>query len=95
MDGTVVAAVAALAGTVVTGFAAAYGSRQASRAQREGGAITGYQTLTDELQEERRDLKEERRDLKTEVAALRAELAAKDAEIARLRLLVQQLGGTP
>lgn len=88
MDATVAAAVAVFAGTVVTGLAAVYGSRQASRAQREGGAITGYDTLTDQLQEERGELR-------TDLATTRAELAAERAESARLRLLIQQMGGAP
>lgn len=88
MSAAMVTAVAALVGAPVAGIAAVYGSRLASRAQREGGVITGFNNLTDQLQEERSDLR-------TEVATLKVELATERAESARLRLLVQQLGGTP
>ncbi|WP_272932967.1 hypothetical protein [Streptomyces sp. M2CJ-2] len=44
--------------------------------------------MTDQLQEERQELR-------TELAAVRAELAAEKAECARLRQLVQTLGGQP
>lgn len=83
-----VTALAALIGAPVTAAAAAYGSRAASRVQREGGALTGYNTLTDQLQEERKELQ-------ADLAALRLELATEKAESTRLRLLVQQLGGQP
>jgi hypothetical protein len=72
----------------VTGAVAMYGSKVAGRAQQEGNAVTGFSSLTNELQEERKELK-------TEVATLKAELAAERAESARLRLLLQQAGGTP
>lgn len=88
MDAAMVTAVAALIGAPVAGLAAVYGSRVSGRAQREGRILTGYDSLTDQLQEERRDLR-------AEVAALRADLAVEKAENARLRLVVQQLGGTP
>jgi hypothetical protein len=88
MSATMLMAVAALVGSVLTAAAAMYGSRGANRATREGGALTGYNSLTDQLQEERKELR-------TDLAAVRAELAAERLESARLRLLVQQLGGTP
>ena len=88
MDAAMVTAIAALIGGPVAAAAAMYGSRGANRAAREGSAVTGFNSLTDQLQEERADLR-------TELRTVRAELAAKDLEIARLRLLVQQLGGTP
>jgi hypothetical protein len=87
MSATMLMAVAALVGSVLTAAAAMYGSRGANRATREGGALTGYNSLTDQLQEERKELR-------TDLAAVRAELAAERLESARLRLLVQQLGGT-
>ncbi|MFD4949716.1 hypothetical protein ACFWNT_46395, partial [Streptomyces sp. NPDC058409] len=49
---------------------------------------TGFSSLTDQLQEERKELR-------SEPATLRSDLAAEKAETARLRLLVTQLGGTP
>lgn len=88
MDAAMVTAIAALIGAPVAGTAAVYGSRIAGRAQREGGVIGGYNSLTDQLQEERKELR-------ADVAALRLELATEKAEAARLRLLVRQLGGTP
>ena len=88
MSAAMLTAVAALLGSVLTAAAAMYGSRGASRATREGGALSGYNSLTDQLQEERTELR-------ADLAAVRAELAAERLESARLRLLVQQLGGTP
>lgn len=83
-----VTAIGALLASPVAAAAAVYGSRLAGRVQREGGVITGYSSLTDQLQEERIELR-------TDLAALRAELAAERAEVARLKTLVQQLGGSP
>ncbi|RKN61851.1 hypothetical protein D7231_31760 [Streptomyces klenkii] len=88
MDAAMVTAIGALLASPVAALAAVYGSRAAGRAQREGGVIGGYDSLTNQLQEERTELR-------TELAAVRAELAAERAESTRLRLLVQQLGGTP
>lgn len=88
MDGALAAALGVIGSAAVTGVAAMYGSKAAGRAQREGSAVTGFNSLTDQLQEERKELK-------TEIATLRAELAAEKAESARLRLVVQSLGGTP
>lgn len=82
-----VTAVAALVGGPLAAAAAVYGSRSATRAQREGGVIIAFSSLTDQLQEERADLRQE-------LATVRAELAAERAENARLRLLLQQLGGS-
>ncbi|MDX3353882.1 hypothetical protein PV703_11290 [Streptomyces sp. ME01-24h] len=50
--------------------------------------MNGFNSLTDQLQEERKEWK-------AEAATLRADLAAERAETARLRLLVTQLGGQP
>ncbi|MCI3272156.1 hypothetical protein [Streptomyces cylindrosporus] len=88
MDGALVAALGVIGSAAVTGAVAMYGSKVAGRAQREGNAVTGFNSLTDQLQEERKELK-------AEVAALKLELAAEKAESARLRLLVQAQGGTP
>lgn len=83
-----VAAIGSLIAGPVAALGVMYGSRGANRAAREGSAVTGFNSLTDQLQEE---LKEK----KNELAAARAELAAEKLETARLRLVVQQLGGTP
>lgn len=88
MDAAMVTAIAALIGGPVAAAAAMYGTRGANRAAREGSAVNGFSSLTNELQEERKELR-------AELATVRAELAAEKAESARLRLLVQQLGGTP
>jgi len=88
MDAAMVTAIGALLASPVAALAAVYGSRAAGRATREGGVIGGYNSLTDQLQEERAELR-------TELSAVRSDLAAEKLETARLRLLVQQLGGTP
>jgi hypothetical protein len=88
MDAAMVTAIAALIGGPVAAAAAMYGTRGATRASREGNAVTAFNSLTDQLQEERAEWKKEN-------ATLRAELAAEKLEVARLKLLVQQLGGTP
>lgn len=88
MDAAMVTALAALIAGPVAAAAAMYTGRGSNRAAQEGTAVTGFSSLTNELQEERKELR-------TEVATLKAELAAERAESARLRLLVQQLGGQP
>lgn len=88
MDAATVTALGVLGSALMAGLAAMYGSRIAGRAQREGGVIGGYNSLTDQLQEERKELR-------ADLAALRLELATEKAETARLRLLVQSLGGQP
>jgi ABC-type transport system involved in cytochrome c biogenesis permease subunit len=88
MSAAMITAIAALLGSPLVAVAAMYGSRGANRATREGGALTGYNSLTDQLQEERQELR-------TDLTTARAELATERLESARLRLLVQQLGGQP
>ena len=88
MDAATVTAIGVLGSALVAGLAAMYGSRIAGRTQREGGVIGGYNSLTDQLQEERKELR-------ADLATVRAELAAERLETARLRLLLQQLGGAP
>jgi len=88
VDAAMVTAIGALIAGPVAAAAAMYGNRGANRAAREGTAVTGFNSLTNELQEERAELKKE-------IATVRAELAAERLETARLRLLVTQLGGTP
>lgn len=87
MDAAMVTAIAALIGGPVAGAAAMYGSRHAGRAQREGGVIGGYNNLTDQLQEERKELR-------AELRTLRTELAAERMETARLKQVVKDLGGS-
>lgn len=88
MDAAMVTAVAALVAGPLTAAAAMYGHRGATRAAREGTAVTGFNSLTDQLQEERDDLR-------SQLTTMRAELAAERAEVARLKALVVQHGGTP
>lgn len=88
MDAALVTAIGALIAGPVAAGAAMYGNRGANRAAREASAVTGYNSLTDQLQEERAELR-------SDLASVRAELAAEKLESARLRLLVQQLGGSP
>lgn len=88
MDAAMMTAIAAVVVGILSAGGVMYGSRGANRAAREGNAVTGFSSLTNELQEERKELREE-------VRALRTELAAERAEVTRLKTLVQQLGGTP
>ncbi len=88
MDAAMVSALTVLISGLVAAAAAAYTGRGANRAAQEGSAVTGFNSLTDQLQEELKDKK-------TELSAARTELAAKDLEIARLRLMVERLGGSP
>ena len=88
MDAATVTALGVLGSALMAGLAAMYGSRIAGRTQQEGGVIGGYNSLTDQLQEERKELR-------ADLSALRLELATEKAETARLKLLVQSLGGTP
>jgi hypothetical protein len=88
VDAALVTAIGALIAGPVAAAAAMYGNRGANRAAREASAVTGYNSLTDQLQEERAELR-------SDLAATRAELAAEKLESARLRMLVTQLGGTP
>jgi uncharacterized protein YceH (UPF0502 family) len=88
MDAAMVTAVAALIAGPVTAAAAMYGTRGANRAAREGGVITGYDSLTARLTAERDKAEQDQ-------AAAEARAAALELEVARLRLLVTQLGGTP
>lgn len=88
MDAAMVTALAALIAGPVAAAAAMFTGRGAARAAREGNAVTGFSSLTNELQEERKELRDE-------VRTLRAELAAEKAENTRLQLLLQQAGGGP
>lgn len=54
MDAAMLTALAALLASPVAAAAAIHGSRGAARATREGGALNGFNSLTDQLQEERK-----------------------------------------
>lgn len=88
MDAAMVTAVAALVAGPVAAAAAMYGQRGATRAAREGTALTGYDNLTQRLAAER-DKAE------TDQAKAEQRVEVLELEVARLRLLVTQLGGTP
>ena len=62
--------------------------------KRGENALTGYSSLTNDLQEERDALKAERTELNAKLAELSALRAADQAEIARLRALIPP-GGQP
>lgn len=88
MDAAMVTALGALLASLLTAAAAAYGSRGATRAAREGGVITGYDSLSAHLKAERDKAEKDQ-------AAAEAKVAALELEVSRLRQLVTQLGGTP
>ncbi|MEV6833464.1 hypothetical protein AB0N17_02865 [Streptomyces sp. NPDC051133] len=102
MNAAMVTAVSALIAGPLAAAAAMYGSRGATRATREGTALTGYDNLTQRLIAERdkAELDEKTAEARATTAeaqatAAEARVAGLEAEIARLRLLVTQLGGTP
>lgn len=88
MDAAMVTAIAAVIVGTLSAVGVMYGSRGANRVSREGNAVTGFNSLTDQLQEERLEMKQE-------ISTLRTELAAERRETARLRSLVERHGGTP
>ncbi|MFG2589041.1 hypothetical protein [Streptomyces sp. NPDC048438] len=88
MDAAMLTALGALLASPVAAAAAVYGSRGATRAAREGGVITAYDSLTAKLVAERDKAEADQ-------SAAEARAAALELEVARLRLLVTQLGGTP
>ena len=88
MDAAMVTAIAALAAGPVAAAAAMYGQRGATRASREGTALTGYDSLTQRLVAERDKAESDQAKAEQRVDVL-------ELEVARLRLLVTQLGGTP
>ncbi|HET6636441.1 MAG TPA: hypothetical protein VFH77_15585 [Streptomyces sp.] len=68
-------------GSVVGGLLAFFGKRGENRVNQSGMALTGYSTLTDNLQEE--------------LARKTDQAARAEAEVARLRRIVMDLGGDP
>lgn len=85
-------------GSLLVGVGGIVGAVVAYLGKRGETAVTGLSTLTDQLQEERADQREQIRDLRQQNAELRGQLtdrAADQAEIARLRTIVQSLGGQP
>ncbi|MFH9011244.1 hypothetical protein ACH4C6_07690 [Streptomyces sp. NPDC017943] len=89
-------------GSLLVGLGAVVGAVVAYVGKRGENALTGYSSLTNDLQEERDNLKSEltavkaeRDGLNTRLAEQAALRAADQAEIARLRALIVHLGGEP
>lgn len=95
MDAAMVTAIGALLASPLAAAAGVYGSRVAGRAQREGGVITGYDSLTGRLTAERDKAEADQAKAEAAAAAQEAKVHALEAEVTRLRTLVMQLGGTP
>ena len=79
-------------GSLLVGVGAVVGGVVAYLGKRGENALTGYSSLTNDLQEER-----DRLDLKVKelVAEQSTTRAAYQAEIDRLRAIIIQLGGQP
>ncbi|MFF7553558.1 hypothetical protein [Streptomyces olivaceus] len=82
-------------GSLLVGVGAVVGAVVAFVGKRGENALTGYSSLTNDLQEERDGLKAERADLNARLAEQSALRAADQAEITRLRALIIHLGGHP
>ena len=95
MDAAMVTAIAAFIGGPVAAAATVYSTRGATRVQREGGAIAGYDSLTTRLAAERDKAELDEKAAVARAAGAEARAQMLELEVARLRLLVTQLGGTP
>ncbi|WP_411090780.1 hypothetical protein [Streptomyces sp. 049-1] len=89
-------------GSLLMGVGAVVGGLVAYLGKKGENALTGYSSLTNDLQEERDSLRTERDALRVERDQLNSRLAemaslraADQAEIARLRLEIIRLGGQP
>lgn len=89
-------------GTLLAGVGAVLGAVVAFTGKRAENAITGYSSLTDDLQQERARALRQVRELEAKITERDARLAdiaslraADQAELARLRALVITLGGQP
>jgi hypothetical protein len=89
-------------GSLLVGVGAVVGGLVAYLGKRSENALTGYSSLTDNLQEERDRLDKKVTELTTTISTMAASAAqesslraADQAEIARLRALVISLGGNP
>lgn len=83
-----VTAIASLVAGPLAALGVMYGSRGANRAASQASAATMYDSLTQRLVTERDKAEADQAKAEMRVQAL-------ELEVARLRLLVQQLGGTP
>lgn len=82
-------------GSLLVGVGAVVGGVVAYLGKRGENALTGYSSLTNDLQEERDALKADRAELTAKLAEQAALRAADQAEITRLRGIIIHLGGTP
>lgn len=78
-------------GSLLVGVGAVVGGLVAYLGKRSENALTGYSSLTDNLQEERDRLDKKNTELLAKVAELAAQRSTDQAELARLRALVIQL----
>lgn len=81
MDGATLGGLLVGFGTLAGGVLAYVGKRGENRVARDSGALTGYSSLTDNLQEE--------------LARKTLEAANAQAEVARLARMIRDLGGDP
>jgi uncharacterized membrane-anchored protein YhcB (DUF1043 family) len=81
-------------GSLLVGVGAVVGGVVAYLGKRGENALTGYSSLTNDLQEERDRLDAKVTELNAKLAELAALRAADQAEIARLRALIPP-GGHP
>lgn len=79
-------------GSLLVGVGAVVGGVVAYLGKRGENALTGYSSLTNDLQEERDRLDLKVKELVVEQSTVRA---AHQAEIDRLRAIIIQLGGQP
>ncbi|MBQ1122657.1 hypothetical protein [Streptomyces sp. B15] len=82
-------------GTLLVGIGAVVGALVTWAGKRGENALTGYTTLTDQLQEERDRLERQLAERSAALAELHALRAADQAEIARLRGIITRYGGDP
>lgn len=82
-------------GSLLVGIGAVVGGVVAFVGKRSENAITGFSSLTDNLQEERDRLDAKVTELHKELAEAASLRAADQAEIARLRGIIINLGGQP
>lgn len=82
-------------GSLLMGVGAVFGGLVAYLGKRGENALTGYSSLTNDLQEERDALRAERDQLNSRLAEVSSLRAADQAEIARLRAEIIRLGGQP